>query len=61
MKSFKHDPALVDLPAPISLTPDQMSEVAAGCGCVVVVVIHIAGGIPGPVYMASAAPPQLAM
>jgi hypothetical protein len=60
MKRVMHDPALADLPAPISLTPDQLAQVAsdtgamlgAGGGCVPII---IAGGIsPGPIYVTHA-------
>jgi hypothetical protein len=57
MKHIKSDPALADLPAPVSLTPEQLAAVAAdtsatlGAGGGAFVPHYIAGGItPGPVY-----------
>jgi hypothetical protein len=58
MKRLKNDPALAELPAPITLTPEQLAAVAsdtgamlgAGGGCII-----IAGGIRIPV-MGMAAP-----
>ncbi len=55
MKLKKNDPRLSDLPAPISLAPEQLAEVAGGLTIIIVggwaptAPIHIAGGIRIPV------------
>ncbi len=59
MKRNKNDPKLAELPAPITLTPDQLAAVASDTGAVLgagggFVPIIIAGGIP-PFFAVSAA------
>ncbi len=64
MKSFKHDPALAELPAPVTLTPEQIAAVAGGTASALgsyLGNIHIAGGIPGPIYMAAISAPPTAI
>jgi hypothetical protein len=53
MKRSKNDPKLAELPAPITLTPDQLAAVASDTGAVLgagggYVPVIIAGGIRVP-------------
>jgi hypothetical protein len=53
MKNLRNDPALAELPPPITLTLDELAPVAAGCVVIIigtsplpVAPVHVAGGIP---------------
>ena len=51
MQRLKQDHALADLPAPVSLTPDQLMAVAAGTSALfkgTLGPVIVAGGIFGP-------------
>lgn len=52
MQRLKQDHALADLPAPVSLTPDQLTAVAAGTSALFKATLGpviVAGGIFGPI------------
>jgi hypothetical protein len=60
MQQLKKDLALADLPAPVSLTPDQLLEIAAGTAALLkpqgFFPIIVAGGIFGPVSQPTGLP-----
>ncbi|HEX3991318.1 MAG TPA: hypothetical protein VHX39_09125 [Acetobacteraceae bacterium] len=60
MQQLKKDLALADLPAPVSLTPDQLVAIAAGTAATLKAPgffpIIVAGGIFGPVSQPTALP-----
>jgi hypothetical protein len=54
MQRLKQDQALAELPAPISLTPDQLTAVAAGTSALfrgTLGPVIVAGGIFGPITL----------